>query len=78
MRGIYSTLLFSLPVMVLNTSSSLLKQVKTVNSADLHIFLCIVQLLQNLEYSEAVSVHLVNNGQEMMSANEWNLKKILS
>jgi len=35
------------------------------------------QLLQNLEYSEAVAIHLVNNGQEMMPCDDWDLKKIL-
>ena len=36
-----------------------------------------IQLLQNLEYSEAVQVHIVNNGQEVMPYSEWNLEKIL-
>ena len=36
-----------------------------------------VQLLQNLEYSDAVQVHIVNNGQEMMSFKNWDMKKFL-
>lgn len=38
---------------------------------------CVVQLLQNLEYSEAVAIHLVHNGQEMMECDQWNLAQIL-
>ena len=37
----------------------------------------VLQLLQNLEYSEAVAIHLVHNGQEMMECDEWNLARIL-
>ena len=36
------------------------------------------QLLQNLEYSEAVQVHVVNNGQEALDFSEYDLKKILA
>lgn len=36
-----------------------------------------MQLLQNLEYSQAVQVHIVNNGQEMMPFSEWDLGKFL-
>ena len=37
-----------------------------------------MQLLQNLEYSDAVKVHIVNNGQEMMSFIDWNMSKFLA
>lgn len=37
-----------------------------------------VQLLQNLEYSEAVTVHLVNNGQEMLETETWTMDRMLS
>ena len=41
------------------------------------LFVHIMQLLQNLEYSQAVQVHIVNNGQEMMPFSEWDLDKFL-
>ncbi len=36
------------------------------------------QLLQNLEYSDAVCVHIVNNGQEMLSCDQWQMDQFLS
>ena len=44
-------------------------------------FVCLydnMQLLQNLEYSDAVKVHLVNNGQEMMSFTDWDMSQFLA
>ena len=43
----------------------------------LYILYMHVQLLQNLEYSEAVQVHIVNNGQEMMGFDRWDVSKFL-
>ena len=37
-----------------------------------------LQLLQNLEYSQAVQVHIVNNGQEMTSYENWDMAKFLA
>lgn len=36
------------------------------------------QLLQNLTYTEAVKVHVVSNGQEMVPFRRWNMAKFLS
>ena len=40
-------------------------------------FLLTPKLLQDLQYSEAVAIHLVNNGQEMMPCDHWDLDRIL-
>lgn len=40
-------------------------------------FLLTPKLLSHLEYSRAVSIHVVNNGQEMMSCEKWNLDNML-
>lgn len=37
----------------------------------------VLQLLQNLEYSPSVAVHMVNNGQEMITCDKWDLDKML-
>lgn len=39
---------------------------------------CLTQLLQNLEYSEAVAIHIVNNGQELPPCEAWDLSKVVA
>lgn len=36
-------------------------------------FLCL-QLLQNLQYAEKMTIHFVHNGSNMLPPNEWNTK----
>lgn len=43
-----------------------------------HCDFCCLQVLQNLEYSDAVTIHIVNNGQEILPCDHWDLNKFLS
>ncbi len=42
------------------------------------IVFCFMQLLHNLQYSDAVQVHMVNNGQESVEYSEYNLETMLN
>ena len=44
---------------------------------EIEAYFTLLQLLQNLEYSQAVAVHMVNNGQEMVTCDKWDLNKML-